>query len=232
VTFSHRVLAGENRRSLRDHFGPRVRALRAVWSIVKDCAFHARFAPGEETGEATMKIRTTFEVCFAMLLAGLIPACETGRSPPANTAAKAKASITVSAVAELYPVKRSTVHGLIRFRAVDQGVAVRGRLTGLEPGRYGFGIHERGDCSGFDGKSAGDYLGGSTKAKAEPLGHLEDLVIEHSDNGSVDRFEYKLGLSGPDSIVGKSVVVEAWPTDPKVDPKAVPFAACGVIRPE
>jgi Cu-Zn family superoxide dismutase len=105
-------------------------------------------------------------------------------------------------------------------------------LTGLGPGRYGFGIHERGDCSGFDGKSAGDYLGSPQQAKGEPLGHLEDLVIERNSDGTVERFEYKLGLSGPGSIVGKSVVIEAWPTDPKVDPKAVPFAACGVIRPE
>ena len=27
-------------------------------------------------------------------------------------------------------------------------------------------------------------------------------------------------------------VIEAWATDPKVDPNTIPFLACGVIRPE
>jgi len=143
-----------------------------------------------------------------------------------------KVTSAVSAVAEMYPVRRGNVHGLIRIRLTDQGVLLRGTLTAIQAGRYGFGIRDKGDCSAHDAKSAGGYFVGSQGTKEAPLGHLEDIVIENAESADFQRVEPKLSMSGPDTIIGKSIVIEAWATDPKVDPSTVPFLACGVIRPE
>jgi Cu/Zn superoxide dismutase len=120
---------------------------------------------------------------------------------------------------------------MIRVRVTDQGVLMRGSLSAIQAGKYGFGIRD-GDCSAHDAKSAGSYFVGSKGTKEAPAGHLEDLLIEKGGNADFQRVEPKLSLSGPDNILGKSIVIEAWATDPKVDPKTIPFLACGVIRPE
>ena len=131
----------------------------------------------------------------------------------------------------MYPIRRGNVHGMIRIRVTDQGVLLRGTLSAIQAGKYGFGIRD-GDCSAHDAKSAGGYLVGSKGTKEAPIGHLEDLLIEKAENADFQRVESKLAMSGPDSILGKAIVIEAWATDPKVDPKTIPFLACGVIRPE
>jgi Cu/Zn superoxide dismutase len=165
-----------------------------------------------------------------ILLSALIASACTPPPPPAPTAPK-KVTSAVSAVAEMYPVRRGNVHGLIRLRVTDQGILLRGTLSAIQAGRYGFGIRD-GDCSAHDAKSAGDYFVGSKGTKEAPIGHLEDILIEKAENPDFQRVEPKLTMSGPDSILGKSIVIEAWATDPKVDPKTIPFLACGVIRPE
>jgi Cu-Zn family superoxide dismutase len=151
----------------------------------------------------------------------------------ASHAAKAPGApqrAVTAAIADLYPTRGSKVHGLLHFRTTDQGLLIRGSVTGLLAGLYGFGIHEKGDCSSIDGKSAGAYFQGTRAAGAEPLGRLENLTMEHPEQGDVQRLERSLSLTGPDAIVGRSVVIEAWAFDPNVDPARVPILACGVIR--
>lgn len=167
------------------------------------------------------------------LLATIIVSSACAPQPVAEKPVTAKkVTSAVSALAEMYPVRRGNVHGLIRIRLTDQGVLLRGTLTAIQAGRYGFGVRENGDCSAPDAKSAGGYFVGTKGTKDAPLGHLDDIVIEHADSPDFQRVEPRLSMSGPDSIIGKSIVVEAWATDPKVDPNTVPFLACGVIRPE
>lgn len=170
-------------------------------------------------------IQKTLLVTLAVGCASTPPkAAESGSSTAATPDA-------TSAVVEMFPVSRSKTRGMIRLRATEQGVLIRGKLTGLGAGKYGLGVHETGDC-GLNGKSAGPYFTGGNKIA--PLGHLEDLLIEKDkvDGVNVDRTEAHVKLSGPYSIIGKSLVIEAWPTDPKVDPATVPFLSCGVIRAE
>lgn len=140
--------------------------------------------------------------------------------------------VVASAVVHLYPSRRSDVHGLVHVRILEHGVLLRGNVRGLKSGLYGFGIHEHGDCSAFDGKSAGGYFVGSAGSPGAPLGRLDDLVVEKDGGTEFERAEGKLSLSGPDTVLGRSLVVEAWPYDPKIDPATVPFVACGVITAE
>lgn len=165
-----------------------------------------------------------------LLLSSLTASCG-GAPQKAAVGTAAPAKDVTSAMAEMFPFNRSKVRGIIKLRATDQGVLLRGKLTGLVAGQYGFGVHEKGDC-GLDGKSAGGYFEGGNKVA--PLGHLDDLTIDKDkvDGLNVDRTEAHLKLSGPYSILGRTIAIEAWPTDPKVDPSTVPFVACGVIREE
>jgi Cu/Zn superoxide dismutase len=150
---------------------------------------------------------------------------------PARSGAQAPRVVT-AAIVDMYPVSRSDVHGLLHFRALEHGLLLRGNVTGLKAGMYGLGIRENGDCSAFDGRSSGDIFVGGAHTREAPLGRLDNLVIEHDGDTNVDRVESSLTLSGVDAIVGKSLVIEYWAYDPKVDPNKIPFAACGVIRGE
>jgi len=165
----------------------------------------------------------------APLVLAFVSSC-TPNNQAKTQAAPAERTVA-AAVVEFFPARHSEVHGLLHVRIIDNGVLFRGNVTGLKAGLYGFGVHERGDCSAFDGKSAGGLIAGNTAGAAKPLGRLDDLVVEHDGAADLQRVE-QLSLSGTNSIVGKSLVVEAWPYDPKTDPTAVPFVACGVIRPD
>jgi Cu-Zn family superoxide dismutase len=156
-------------------------------------------------------------------------ACAPTRHAPVSPAAH---RAVTAAVVEMYPTHRSEVHGLLHFRPLEHGLLIRGGVAGLKSGIYGLGIREKGDCSAFDGKSAGNILVGSARKPDAPLGRLENLVFEHDGDTNVQRVEESLSLSGPDTIVGRSLVIEAWPYDPKVDPATIPLIGCGVIQPE
>lgn len=170
-----------------------------------------------------------------IVLSALVALSSCASPPPrqaeSSQAPPKKVTSAVSAVAEMFPIRRGNVHGMIRLRVTDQGVLIRGTLSAIQAGKYGFGIRD-GDCSAHDAKSAGGYFVGSKGTKEAPIGHLEDILIEKAESPDFQRLEPKLSMSGPDSILGKAIVIEAWATDPKVDPKTVPFLACGVIRPE
>lgn len=130
---------------------------------------------------------------------------------------------------DLFPLNRSKVRGAIRLVATPNGVHFRGRITGLGVAKYGFGVREGTDC-GPNGSTAGAYFEAGNRIA--PLGRIEDLHIEKTEGTNLDRVEAHLKLSGPHSIVGRTLVIEAWPTDPNVEANRVPMIACGVIQPE
>ena len=68
------------------------------------------------------------------------------------------ASVT-DAVAVLHATEGNTAHGVVRFMDHGEGkVHVTATLSGLKPGaKHGFHIHQFGDCTSPDGKSAGGH---------------------------------------------------------------------------
>src|SRR6185503_14215285 len=100
------------------------------------------------------------------------------------------------------------------------GVQFRGSISGLGASKYGFGVHE-GTACGPNGSTVGGYYEAGNRVA--PLGHLEDLHIEKTSGTNVDRVEAHLKLSGPYSIIGHTLVIEAWPTDPNTEPTHVPM---------
>ena len=62
------------------------------------------------------------------------------------------------AVAVLAPASGSSVAGTVTFTKVDGGLKIVADVTGLKPGEHGFHIHEFGDCTAPDAKSAGGHF--------------------------------------------------------------------------
>jgi Cu-Zn family superoxide dismutase len=142
-----------------------------------------------------------------------------------------------NATCKLESKSGSQVTGTVTFMKMGDQVHVEADITGLKPGKHGFHIHEKGDCSAPDAASAGAHFnptqhkhGGPTMP---PERHEGDLGNVETDASGKTHLSWmgKLSLSGADSIIGKSVVVHEKEDDLKTDPSGNSGArvACGVI---
>ena len=141
---------------------------------------------------------------------------------------------------ELEPTEGNAARGTVRFSDADGRVAVAGSIEGLPPGEHGLHIHERGDCSAPDASSAGDHFnprGAPHGSPQDPLSerHLGDLgnVTAGADGvAQVDIQIAGLSLEGPESIIGKALVVHADADDFETQPSgdSGDRLGCGVIE--
>ena len=141
------------------------------------------------------------------------------------------------AAAQLESKSDSQVTGTVTFRQVGDEVLVTGMVKGLKPGKHGFHIHDKGDCSAPDAASAGPHFNPANQHHGGPTTsehHAGDLGnIEADVSGIVQlNWKAKLSLSGNDSIIGKSIVVHEGEDDLKTDPagNSGKRIACGVIK--
>ena len=141
------------------------------------------------------------------------------------------------AIATLHPVGGSQVGGTVTFTKTKEGIKVIADLSGLSPGKHGFHIHEWGDCSAADGTSAGGHYNPSKQPHGGPMdkkhheGDLGNIEAQADGTAHYEATDKMLSLEGPNSIVGRSVVVHAGEDDLKSQPagNSGPRAACGVI---
>ena len=118
-------------------------------------------------------------------------------------------------------------------------VAIRGILTGLEPGsEHGFHVHQVGECSLPDFTSAGDHFNPTRTAHGEHLGDLPNIKADKKGHATIDVLIKGPTLIDPEGaptqIIGRSLVIHASPDDRKTQPSGGSGAriACGVIRME
>ena len=141
------------------------------------------------------------------------------------------------AIAVLHPTAGSNVSGTVTFTKGTDGIQVVADLTGLTPGKHGFHVHEFGDCSSPDGNSAGSHFNPTHKQHGAPdaadrhAGDLGNIEADASGKAHLDWKDKVMKLSGPDSIVGHSVIVHEKEDDLKTQPtgNAGGRLACGVI---
>jgi superoxide dismutase, Cu-Zn family len=148
----------------------------------------------------------------------------------------ARAQEVTKATAHLDSKSGSKVTGTVTFTKVGDEVQVVADIQNLTPGKHGFHLHDKGDCSAPDASSAGPHFnpthqhhGGPTTAEHH-AGDLGNIEADASGKAHVD-WKGKLSLSGADSIIGKSVVVHEKEDDMKTDPAGNAGAriACGPI---
>uniref|UniRef100_F8R8R2 Superoxide dismutase [Cu-Zn] n=1 Tax=Alitta succinea TaxID=981110 RepID=F8R8R2_ALISU len=121
-------------------------------------------------------------------------------------------------------------------------VRVHGKISGLKPGLHGFHVHEFGDntngCT-----SAGAHFNPHSKEHGAPedenrhAGDLGNVTAGDDGVANLDITDKQLSLTGPNSIIGRTVVVHADPDDlgkgghelSKTTGNAGGRLACGVI---
>src|SRR4051812_28055318 len=73
-------------------------------------------------------------------------------------AVAANAQDATHATVKLEPKSGSKVTGTVTFTKSGDEVEVSGDIENLAPGKHGFHIHEKGDCSAPDAASAGGHF--------------------------------------------------------------------------
>src|SRR5947209_13050725 len=149
----------------------------------------------------------------------------------------AQAQEVTKAAAQLESKSNSKVTGTVTFTKVGDDVQVVADIQNLTPGKHGFHIHEKGDCSAPDGASAGGHFNPTMKHHGGPstldhhAGDLGNIEADASGKAHLD-WKGKLSLAGNDSIIGRSVVVHEKADDLKTDPFGNSGArvACGAIN--
>ncbi len=148
----------------------------------------------------------------------------------------AQAQEVTRAAAQLEAKSGSQVTGTVTFTKTGDEVQVVADIQNLKPGKHGFHIHEKADCSAPDAASAGGHFNPTHQHHGGPAnlehhtGDLGNIVADASGKAHLD-WKGKLSLSGTDSIIGRSVVVHEKEDDLKTDPAGNAGAriACGTI---
>ncbi len=146
-------------------------------------------------------------------------------------------SMRQQATAILAPTTGNKAAGSVNFSQQAKGILIKAKLTGLTPGSHGFHLHEKGDCSSGDGKSAGGHFNPDAVDHAGPdapirhIGDLGNITADEDGNATYQRLETVISFSGTNNIIGKAVIVHAGADDLTSQPTGAAGArvACGVI---
>jgi Cu-Zn family superoxide dismutase len=148
----------------------------------------------------------------------------------------------VRAEAELKAADGQELEGEVKLYDNGKGVRLVAEIEDAKPGKHGFHIHEKGDCSDIQGKSMGGHFAPDKHQHALPgeadkrhLGDLGNVEIGEDGKGRMETTIEKANLKGKGamSFLGKAVVVHMGedsgkskqPSGASGDP-----IACGVIE--
>jgi Cu-Zn family superoxide dismutase len=185
----------------------------------------------------------------SLALVALVTSCQksadtaqpavTTATPPAAAAPADKAALSRAIVA-VSPIGSSGVSGQLNLSALpdDAGVKVEGELVGLSPGAHGMHVHEVGSCDSPDGMSAGGHFNptsaphGTIEAADSHVGDLGNITADAHGKAQVSLIKGAARLSGPATLVGRSIIVHKDADDFKSQPagQSGPRIGCGVIR--
>jgi Cu-Zn family superoxide dismutase len=147
---------------------------------------------------------------------------------------------SIKAQAVLAPTQGNGVSGQFDLSGTATGVRLSGTVQGLEPGsRHGIHVHEAGDCSAADAKSAGEHYNPGRHRHGDPSTaqhHLGDMPNLVADSSGEARFETEIAgatlAAGDNSLMNRAIIVHAEADDFKTQPSGASGArvACGVIK--
>jgi Cu-Zn family superoxide dismutase len=195
-------------------------------------------------------VRATLFVVTGVALAG----CKTNSpsTEPTMTSAAMPTflddAVVTKAIAKVGPSKSATtqpsnndVTGTVTFTVDGDQLKFVADIDGLVPNsKHGFHIHEKGDLSDPDLKSAGGHFNptkekhGGPESEHHHAGDLGNLQADDKGHAHLQGEVMHASLSGDTSIIGRSVIIHAKPDDLKSDPSGNSGAriAGGTIKAE
>uniref|UniRef100_P41962 Superoxide dismutase [Cu-Zn] n=3 Tax=Brugia pahangi TaxID=6280 RepID=SODC_BRUPA len=113
-------------------------------------------------------------------------------------------------------LRGDNVSGIIRFKQEKEGspTTISGEIKGLTPGLHGFHVHQYGDTTNGC-ISAGPHFNPYNKTHGGPtdemrhVGDLGNIVAGADGTAHIDISDKHVQLLGPNSIIGRSLVVHA-----------------------
>ena len=142
----------------------------------------------------------------------------------------------------LQAMSGSTLKGEATFERMEgKWISLRVDVSGVAPGLHAVHIHEHGDCTSPDGKSAGGHWNPTARkhgkwGQADGEFHLGDLGnIDVGPDGTgnlvLSTDQWTMGDGSSTDILAKSIIVHAKPDDFTTQPtgNAGDRIGCGVI---
>jgi len=186
-----------------------------------------------------MKFRIVSSVMLAAAGAFVLSCASGATSTSGGTSASAAAAAPASGKATLEPKSGSTVRGTATFTEVPSGVRVQVHIENAPPGTHGLHVHEKGDCSDPEAKSAGGHFNPGGMPHAGPMagsrhaGDLGNIEIGANGQGDLDvRTDLLTIKPGPNSVIGRAVIFHEKADDLTTQPtgNAGGRLACGVVQ--
>lgn len=115
----------------------------------------------------------------------------------------------------LEPKSGSSLSGNATLTETAGGVKVELTVENAKPGAHGAHVHEKGDCSAPDGKSAGEHFNPTSHPHALPtndarhLGDLGNIEVAADGSGKIEILAAgaNLKVGDPNSFLGKAIIV-------------------------
>ena len=175
--------------------------------------------------------------CFGLLLAGCKDGAQADENQNSDSSMNNSDTQITNAFAKINPTQGNKAHGKVTFIVVEEGVKVVADIDDVPPGKHGFHIHEKGDCSAPDASSAGGHFDPTKKQHGSPdsadrhVGDLGNAVADAKGHVHYERIDKVIKLNGPESIIGRAVILHEKEDDFKTQPtgNAGSRIGCGVI---
>ncbi len=146
-----------------------------------------------------------------------------------------KVTVTLSAT------EGNEVEGTVIFEQHDEFVSMTAKLYNATSGKHAIHIHQNGDCSSPNGKSAGGHWNpeqhnhGKWGEQKFHKGDIGNFIIGESGSGTITKKTelWCIGCDDPKkNILGKAIIVHAGADDFNSQPSGAAGSriACGVIE--
>lgn len=185
-----------------------------------------------------MKKNLSFSIKAALLLLIGISAL-TGCERMQQQAGVLPTPSAKQAIATIGPVGENSATGMAVFTQDGDQITLTIEVQNVSPGIHGVHIHEYGDCSSPDGKSAGghwnptDVEHGKWGEGEFHLGDIGNITVGEDGTGSIELTTdlWEIDTGSDIDVVGKSIILHADADDFVSQPSGNAGAriGCGVI---